>query len=500
MSAPSDLNSPMAKRKRHDCSTEQQQQQSESDELQSSQEDGIQIKTEINSLEIIDEHDAPDVSSTLPASPRSTSPSPDESSKMKIDDLPTKALVQIFEWLEFSDLLNVANATQKLCDAAGQVYAPNYARKLVKFHGTAISTNNIDETLTTFDINDARTCLLMFRAFGKFMEKLYLDLDGIGVRRMQAISDALNEYCGKTLMELELNHAPVDVSIEKFPKLTILRVSNSILGDKMTKFKEQFPMLHALELTGNATDNPKCIEHTFPKLGHLTVHIDTHKGRNFLKSNVKAAIQLNPQLRSLCIGSGCDPVLIKYIEEMLPLLKHLHIQQPRNKLFDSAVAPVRFERVRNLTLDIAECKDSFSNIPFRFDRLEKFVLYAAKQHRDKWIDFVAKHSKLVELHLLNFDWFLVVTKEQFEKIGQLSKLRRLILDWHIGDSDAFVQMLNDCTSLQEVRLTTRTQDERAAICSKLNTGWYMQIDRHALTLQRTKPNIDGDDEKEQSSN
>lgn len=37
------------------------------------------------------------------------------------------------------------------------------------------------------------------------------------------------------------------------------------------------------------------------------------------------------------------------------------------------------------------------------------------------------------------------------------------------------EFLNDCASLLEIQLTTtKTQDERKAICSKLNTGWYMQ--------------------------
>lgn len=431
-----------------------------------------------------------------PSPPASSSPPPAiESTKLKIDKLSEAALVHIFKWLDFPDLLNVANATKKLRDAAGQIYVEKYAHKLVNFHGIAISAHSIDETLTTFEINDTRTCLLMFRGFGAFIAKLHFDLDGIGVRRVQAISDAFNEYCAKTLIELELNHAPENVNIGKCTKLQILRVQNGILGEKLSKFNEQFPMLHVLELSDIKTDHRKCIERTLTKLVRLTVHIEMQKGMDFLKSNVKAAIQLNPQLRSLCIGSGCDAVLVKYINDMLPLLNHLEIQQPRNKLFDSDIETIRFERVRNVTLDIADCKDSFTNIPFQFGRLEKFVLNAAKQHRDKWIDFVAAHSKLLEVHLLNFDWFLVVSKGQFEKIAKLPKLRRLILDWHTNDATVFVQFLNDCASLQEIRLTTKTQNERKAICSKLNTGWYMHIDRNILTLQRAKSISDSDDEK-----
>lgn len=496
MSDTSDQNSPMPKRKRCDSSTdEQQQKQIVSDESQSNQYDVVKVKSEYqeSSLDIIDVQ-GPTNPSSPPPSPPPSSPAT-ETMVLKIDDLSETLLVRIFEWLDFADLLYVANATKKLRDAAGQIHGAKYAHKLVKFHANAIGAK-IDETLTTFQINDTRTCLLMFRAFGNFIGKLHLNLYAIGTRRTQAITDALNEYCAKSLNELELHHVQENVIIERFPKLTILRVNTGTLGGNLVKFNEMFPMLHVLELSNIQTENRKCIERTFSKLKHLTVHIEMQKGMDFLKSNVKAALQMNPQLRSLCIGSGCDAKLLPYIKDMLPLLNRLKIQQPRNKLFDCAIEPVRFERVRNLTLDIAECKDSFANIPLRFDRLKTFVLNAPKQHRDKWIEFVEKHTKLVELHLLNFDWFYVVSHGQLQKIAKLPKLTRLVLDWHIHDTAAFVRLMNDCSSLQNIRLTTRTQDERAAICSKLNTDWYMHIDRNILTLQRTKPIMtDSDDGK-----
>lgn len=478
MSDTCDKNSPMPKRKRRDSSPEQQlQQQVDPDELQSNQQDVIVIKTEYqqDSLEILDIHDS------NMASPPPTIP---KKSELKIDDLSEKELVQIFQWLDFPDLLNVANATKKLRDAAGQIYHENYARRMVNFDVQTIGSN-IVETPTTFDINDVRTCLLMFRAFGNFIAKLNLNFNGIGTRRIQAISHALNEYCAKTLNELEWYHVQANAITQKFPKLTILRVKNGILDEKSSQFNEMFPSLCVLELSNIQVDNRKCIERTFLKLVRLKVYIEMHRGMDFLKSNVKAAIQLNPQLRSFCLGSGCDEKLLPYINQMLPLLSHLEIQQPRKQLFDSAIEPVHFERVRNFTLNTTQYKDSFSNIPLRFDRLEKFQLNAAKKYREKWIDFVVKHPRLMEIHLLNFDWFFVVSRMQLEKIARLPRLRRLVLDWHINDATAFVQFMNDCTSLQEIRLTTRTQDEREAICSQLKTGWYMKIDRNILTLQRT---------------
>lgn len=479
MSEPSDQNSPVPKRKRCDSSTEQLQ--ADSNELQSTEQDAIVIKTEYqqDSLEIVDDYNPID------SSPPSPSPSPltTANSPLKIDDLDVKVLAHIFRRLHFNDLLHAANANKKLREAAGKIYVEKHAHKMVKFD-IDVSGPSVNETPTSFEINDTRTCLLMFRAFGVHIARLHLNFNGIGARKMQIIAQTLNEYCAETLNKLEWNHAPANGITKKFPKLTILRVTNSILGEKMSQFQETFPMLCGLELSNIQAGDRKCIERTFAKLMRLKVNIEVQRGMDFLKSNVKAALQLNPQLRSLCIGSGCDSKLLPYINEMLPLITRLEIQQPRNKMFDSAEDPEHFERVQNVTLDVTKSKDKFTNIPLQFDRLEKFQLYAGKQHRDKWIDFVVKHRKLKELHLLNFDWFHVVTRAQLEKLAGLPKLTRLVLDWHVNDVTALVEFLGKCPTLKKIKLTTHTQDERASIQSKLNTGWYMQIDRNFLTLER----------------
>lgn len=496
MSDSSDQNSPISKRKRRDSSPEQQQQHYQHDqqpvdlaESQSNQQKPIVIKTEYqqDSLEILDIHNSKCASDPMPQTP----PPSTANTELKIDDLSEKQLVHIFQRLGFRCLLNVANTTKKLRSAAGRIYAEKYGQKLVKFDVEAIGPI-IDETPTTFQINDARTCLLMFRAFGSCIPKLQLNFHGIGKRRTQAISQALNEYCAKTLNELEWHHAPATSITQKFPKLAILRVKNGLLGGAMSQFQETFPLLSVLELSNVQAENRKCIERTFSNLVHLTVHIERQKGWDFLKTNVKAAIELNPQLRGFCLGSGCDPKLLPYINDMLPRITHLEIHEPRNKLFDSEMEPVHFERVRSFTLDTTKSKDAFSNIPLRFDRLEKFQLNAGKQHRDKWIDFVVEHRRLKELQLLNFDWFHVVTKNQLTKLAGLPRLKRLILDWHVNDSAALLDFMDKCTSLQEIRLTTHTQNERATICSKLTAGWYMQIDRNILTLQRTTNDNDDD--------
>lgn len=477
MTDTNDQNSPMPKRKRGD-STPQQQQNDTDGIVHSNSQNDIIIKTEYHddSFEIIDTDN--EIVATPPSQTTETT------ELLKIDVLDEKVLVKIFQWLDFPDLLMAANATKKLRGAAVEIYNQKYAQKLVKFNGDAIGPH-IEETLTTFEINDARTCLLMLRGFGDSIAKLHLNFHGINKRRIQAISEALNEYCAKSLNELEWHRLPANAITKKFPNLRALRVDGGILSAKMAQFNEMFPMLCALDLSNIQAENRKCIERTFPKLVHLKVHIEMQKGADFLKSNVKAAIQLNPQLRSLCLGSGCDAKLLPYINKMLPLLSRLGIQQPRNKLFDSDLEAVRFERVRQLTLNIVQCKDSFSNIPFEFDRLEKFYLNVGKPNRDKWIQFIGQQKRLSELHLINYDWFYVVSKAQLDKIATLPRLNRLVLDWHVNDPAAFVQLINNCTSLQTIRLTTRTQDERATICSKLNTGWYMHIDGNVLVLQRT---------------
>lgn len=320
MSLTSDQNSPMAKRKRYDFSSLDQK-QNKSDGISTPNQHDVKQEIQEDSLELIDVHD----STTIDA--------------LKIDDMKQKVLVKIFEWLDFPDLLNVANASLKLRGAAGQIYVQNYTQKLVKFNGDALGLN-IHETSTAFEIHDARTCLKMFRAFGALIVRLHLNFHGIEVRRIQAISQTLNDYCAETLNALEWHHSPANAIFKKFPKLTELRLKKGTLAGKMVQITEMFPRLCVLELSHMEVADRKCIERTCPKLVRLKVHIVLRSGIDFLKSNVKIALKMNPQIRSLCVGLGCDAELLPYINDMLPLLNVLEIQQPRRQLFDTDILNV----------------------------------------------------------------------------------------------------------------------------------------------------------------
>lgn len=409
----------------------------------------------------------------------------------KIDDLDPQILAKIFETLDFSDLINVANATKKLREGARQIYAQNSTNKLVKFNDQATMKKglNIDETPNTIEIQNIETCLEMFHAFGRFIRQLKLNFEGINSRRSETISRTLNECCAKTLCELEWHYCPpnaMDAESKPFSKVTSLRLVSGHLSTSMSQFNETFPALSQLELSHMEVKNRKCIERTFSNLTHIKVHIGKKRDIEFLKSNVKAAIELNPQLLSFNLASGCDLSLLAYIQNMLPSLERLEIQSPQNKFFDSDKDPVYFDTVRTFTLDIAQFKDPIINIPFQFKRLKKFTLFACNAFRNEWIDFVTQNANIVELHLLNYHWFYVMKREQLMKIASLPRLAQLVLDWRIDSPEDLVQFLSECHSLQKIQLSVRTIKERAAFCCGIDNVWDLNIDAHFLVLQRTE--------------
>lgn len=408
----------------------------------------------------------------------------------KIIDLNENCLVKIMKHFEFIDLLNVANSTKKLRNAACEVYSQQYAQKFVKYNGDAINSKGleIDVTDSTIEINDARSCLKMLRGFGSIITRLRLNFNGIGSRRSRAISQAVNEYCPETLIELEWLLCPknsMENARDKFTKLESLRIVSGFLGDKMSMFTFFFPNLRRLELCSVEVTNRKCIERTFHSVTHLKLNIEKRKGMDFLKSNVKAALNFNPQLTSFSIGLNCDVKLLSYINDQLPKLETFEIMNPRNKFFDSKEDSVCFRTVKNFSLDIAECKDTFTNIPFKFTRLKRFKLNACYRHRDELIDFAVQNSRITHLHLLNFHWFYVLNEKQLMKVAtSLPKLTELVLDWRISLTETVIRFVEQCDQLKKMRLSMRIRPERAAIYAEIGKEWDIDIDEHFLTMER----------------
>lgn len=295
-------------------------------------------------------------------------------------------------------------------------------------------------------------------------------------------------YCTKSLKELEWHFCPKDAMAKaknKFTKLESLRIVSGHLGEEMSLFVFFFPNLQRLEVTNVEVTNRKCIERTFHLVTHMKFNIESRKGMDFLKSNIKAALDLNPQLTSFSLGANCDAKLLSHINDRLPKLETLEIENPRNKFFDSDENRVCFNLVKNLSLDIANCKDSFTNIPFRFKCLKRFKLNACCPHRDEWIEFATRNPNLILLKLLNFNWFYVMNEVQMVKIAKgLPKLKKFILDWRVSSTQTVTKFVEESKSLKEMRLSMRTPYERAAIFAVIGDGWQIDIDEHFLTLQR----------------
>lgn len=475
MADSNDHNEPARKRVRRNSSS-----------VQSSSLESIEDLHQINRSELVikDEEEFFDAKDTTETAELVAT----EKFNKKIDGLDEKTLVQIFNWLEFGDLLNVANANEKLKAAAGKIYAEKYVDKVVKFDGDVANKKylNFNETQTTIEISDARTCLKMFRAFGEFITSLSLNFNGIGPRRSDAISQTLNRYCAKTLIDLEWHHCPpnaMDTSSKKYPKLTNLRLTFGCLGETMSQFNEYFPALCKLELNEIEVKNRRCIGRTMPNVTHLKVHIESRRGIDFLKINVKEALRFNPQIRSFCVASNCDPTFLSFINEMLPLLETLDIQKPKKKFFESDANEVCFKQVKYFSLDIINSNDQMKNIPFKFNNLKKFSLNANCRFCGEWIDFIAQNKKLVEVELLPFNYFYVVSEDQLMKIAELPDLMTFKMDWRVEPLDVLLRFMAQCQSLETLRLYLRKEAERDDICARIGDDWDIVIDKHFVTAK-----------------
>lgn len=228
----------------------------------------------------------------------------------------------------------------------------------------------------------------LFRHFGCLISNLTVDYGEISDQMSMSIDDAILNNCCESLNRLALsdvNENTLSKIRRPFPNVRALHIYSGYLGKRLSKLYRWFPKLLELDFEQVFFERPDCIEHHFP---HLTV-LGISNGNVadlpcITDSNVKVALQLNPQVKRLelrddvggrddfgiCLSQKC----LFFVQRKLPNLRHLNLSISHLD-YESTYhhGLLNFEYLETLTLSVKKWS-YLTNIQISSNRLEKLTL------------------------------------------------------------------------------------------------------------------------------
>lgn len=326
---------------------------------------------------------------------------------LQLFDLNGDVLLEIFEKMEFEDLLSSGGTNSRFRELIGRYYMINKFRiheKFIEFRSSntpsVTNSNNITIRSDSITIYSRTTFTRLLQNFGNLISLIYISHDEIN-GSIADIGGLVNKYCSESLLELLLYHGD-DWNVlwhKSFKKLTKLHLTSVNLDCEVhtRNSSEVFPSLQHLALSyfdehGSVL---KCFDHHFPHLesfgfsSHWILDSANEFVRNFMK--------LNPGIRKVDIPAR----LLRIINEKLPNLEETN--QYGMEKNDSAVD--------NLV---------------KFDRLKELEIEGPDYITDQWTSFIARNR---ELRILKV-WVSIHLYKWIRLVGSLPHLDVIMTDWN----------------------------------------------------------------------
>lgn len=404
-----------------------------------------------------------------------------------IVDLKPDHIQKISEYLGLRDIINIAEAigiTEQRVKALKNAIGNDQSHPNIKFLRFAEAVQQaFDEesdkylciagSTSSFDINEVKKLL------HHFDDRVYsLTVDYPKDRTMVAAIDDMvqKHFRYSDLYPLDLSNVNEHVFATitgPFPDMEDVYLSGYV-GTNLSKFNEWFPQLYKLELDEVSFAEPECIECHFPRLSELRVRNDTNTSdcsTMVTDSNLKIALQLNPQLKTLVLhdndggrddcGICLDKQFLYFIQRKLPNLYDLSLTISNlNEEAECRPGQIVFKNLDHL--DICITKWSYlSKIPIKSDKLNCLCLQQSEWSGmdpadfEAMANFVKLNKSIGILHIRN--WFTdydLCNEKLFGLVNTLTQLEefQVIYDWRSTTAaNSIIYCLMQCKNIKKFR-------------------------------------------------
>lgn len=326
--------------------------------------------------------------------------------KIKLTDIDQFCLEHIFMYLDFDDLLNVADASKYLRLATITPFTRKYGWKQIQIRQTT-SDVVMDTERDHIKIRNSKMIFQMLRCFGQMISKLkifYVEGSYYDHRNYCRVLDYVNEFCAESLTSIRFDPTVRFESIKQ-PFANVEEISISLTNSSLLEKKSLsavFPKLRRLifPIQSFEFDFSSAIREYFPNLQHFEVDLCASLDS---KHAIIDGLRLNSHIKSLRIGIPNFNTL-EEISEHLQSIENLDVFMKVYRPLDGSQfnsSSIRFSNVKKFSIhfELYVWTWTLRKLPFLFDQLKEFALSGRFQYNDFYNEFLNENPTIEKLTL-----------------------------------------------------------------------------------------------------
>ncbi|XP_055306227.1 uncharacterized protein LOC129570583 [Sitodiplosis mosellana] len=414
---------------------------------------------------------------------------PDVATDPSVPSVPSAKCEKVdVQRLSFAELVDRVSSNKDLIDEFGLEFC-RLSHQSIKIYGRRCVEGSFLFTHKAkpgcMEIYERDLCFKMLQNFGCFITKIVIDFEGLkSVDKFnQYIQNEVNDFCAKSLIELELHNcrqASFDELTHPFPDVQRVCFKNCHLECTADDLKRLFPVVNRLEVLGCTMAYTGCIEQSFVNLQHLSVQLT--KG-GLSKETILAALCFNQQLSSLHLVAHVDSTLLHSISQVTPLLQCLHLHILSYNFNDGK--QTHFGNVEKLMITLDG--GPFINLPIWFDHLTELEVTVNDGLHERFSEFISRNEKLIKLTIVAPSWNQIELYDNGMAIlaEKLTYLTDFTLQRCTISLVAAVNFMRKAKMLRDFRFSvTNKLESKQLLLLQIENTWKLTNDKNLYQCER----------------
>lgn len=407
-----------------------------------------------------------------------------QSNATHLDQLDNYTLLAIFDQMDLTDLMNVANISIRF----RQLIIDHFMLSKHRIHEKVIKIaipRDYTQDGTKLIFRHPETILPFLRNFGHLISKIEFAGSGFIETAANQIVKYIEQYSSESLHTIKQYRGGRYFFSSQTKPFSHVKVVDIECRGPLVDYQLHriYPKMESLKLLlEHSTESNVCAQNS----EHL-IHLVFQEMRDFANDAfLQSLIRANPQLRTLRLQKAVQPETMRVIQDHLPVLESLNLVQLKNDFFQS---PHNFHlsSVHHFVFDVIhpEFDQNNEQFPITFNQLKTLRINSLKLH-PQLIDLLRRNSRIKSLSMP----MLSTPQLLLPILREMDELEEIHLWWStlLTDEDLAL-LLNAAVQLKTATISAWSGESHRNLMSKIPEQWqhvkssgdYSLID---VTLER----------------